>query len=213
MKFLLHSHPQQLLLLSRRQHRRQLLRLEKLLLLLMMMMRVNIDDNMVLRTGVGRRSSPFWDSDHRRGVVISTDAEKLLLVGVVSWGAIIGEGGRLEDGDHGGLGADVVGEFFLGLDEVGLDLAEAVLEEGDEADAAVDGVAEAGLGLVGEGVDGVLALGGGQLLEELRDVAGSEHLVDVAELLGLVRREVRREHAVLRALPPLYLARRAWCVR
>lgn len=72
---------------------------------------------------------------------------------------------KIETG--GGVGADIGGEFFLCVVEVVLDLAELVLKDGDEADAAVDGVAEAGLGLVGEGVDGVFSLGGAELLEEL----------------------------------------------
>lgn len=87
-----------------------------------------------------------------------------------------------------------------------MELAELVLEEGDDADAAVDGVAQPHVGLVGEGVDGVLALVGLELVEELGDVAGAEDLVDVGEFLGLVRREVRREHALRLALPPEELA-------
>lgn len=88
-----------------------------------------------------------------------------------------------------------------------------MLEDGDEADAAVDRVAEAGVGLVGERIDGVLALGGVELVEDLGHVAGAEYLVDVGELLGLVRGEVGREHALLGAFPAEELAGRARGVR
>ena len=115
---------------------------------------------------------------------------------------------RREEPLHG-LWADVSGELLLGIEKVDLDMAEALLEDRDEADAAVDGVAEARLGLVGEGLDGVIALGGSELVEELADVAGAEDAVDAGEALWVVRWEVRRENALLRALPTQELARRA----
>ncbi|BAS85263.1 Os03g0612450, partial [Oryza sativa Japonica Group] len=86
---------------------------------------------------------------------------------------------------------------------------ELLLEDGDVGDAAVDGVAEARLGLVRQRVHGVLPLLRLQVVEQLRHVARAEHLVHVGELGRLVRREVGREHAPLRALPPQQLARRA----
>lgn len=90
-----------------------------------------------------------------------------------------------------------------------LELSHLALEVGDGANAAVDGVTEAGVGLVSEGVDGVVALVGRDLGENLADVAGAEHLVDFGELLGLVGVEVRGENAV-RGAPPLQkLASRA----
>ena len=70
------------------------------------------------------------------------------------------------------------------------------MEEGDDADAAVDGVAEPHVGFVGKRIDGVLALARQQLVQKLRHVARSEHFVDVCEFLVLVRREVRRKHAL-----------------
>ena len=76
-------------------------------------------------------------------------------------------------------------------------------------DAAVDGVAEARLGLVADGDDGVEALVRRDLEQQLGDVAGAEHLVHVGELLRLLRREVGREHAPRQALAPQELARRA----
>lgn len=128
------------------------------------------------------------------------------------WGrhgvAIAGDGGVVEHGEEGG-GADEGGELLLGVDEVGLNLVEAVLEDGDEADAAVDRVSEAELGLVRQRVHRVLPLGHVEVAEDLGHVAGPEHLVDVGELLRLVRREVRGVHALQRALPPEKLARRA----
>lgn len=49
----------------------------------------------------------------------------------------------------------------------------------------------------------------GPNLQHLVDIAGTEDLVDVGELVRLVGREVRGEHTVLRAPPPQQLARRA----
>jgi hypothetical protein len=100
----------------------------------------------------------------------------------------------------------VLGQLVAGAGELLLDLAEAVLEDGDDADAAVDGIAEAHVGLVGERVDGVLALVGVELVEDLGDVAGAEDAVHVHKLLRIVRREIGREHAVRLALAPEELA-------
>lgn len=96
----------------------------------------------------------------------------------------------------------VSGEFLLGVVEVSLDLLEPLLEDGDEANASVDWVTEAGLRFVGQRVHGVFALRSVELVEDLGDIAGPEYLVDVGELLGLVRWEIRREHALLRAFSP-----------
>lgn len=52
----------------------------------------------------------------------------------------------------------VPGQLRLGAGEVHLELPELVLQQRDDADAAVDGVAEAHVGLVGEGIDGVFTL-------------------------------------------------------
>ena len=111
-----------------------------------------------------------------------------------------------------GGGAIIVGvsdEVGVGGVELLLEAEDLALEDGDGADAAVDGVLGAGLGLVGEGVHGVLALVRLDLVQELAHVAGAEDLVHVRELLRLLRREVRREDAVRHALPPQELARRA----
>ena len=85
-----------------------------------------------------------------------------------------------------------------------------MLEERDDADAAVNRISEAHVGFVSQGVDGVLALMRVELVEQLRDVAGAKHLVDVRKLLGLVRWEVRREYALRLALPPEKLTCRTW---
>ena len=103
----------------------------------------------------------------------------------------------------------VLGQLVAGAGELLLDETEAVLEDGDDADAAVDGVSEAHVGLVGERVDGVLALVGVELVEDLGHVAGAEDAVHVHELLRVVRREIGRKHAVWMALAPQELARRA----
>nr|GMC54061.1 muscle M-line assembly protein unc-89-like isoform X2 [Ipomoea batatas] len=83
----------------------------------------------------------------------------------------------------------------------------------DDADAAVDGVAEPHVSLVSQRVHGVLALVRLQLVQQLRHVARAEHLVHARELLRLIRREIRREHALRLALPPQKLASRARRVR
>lgn len=78
------------------------------------------------------------------------------------------------------------------------------------SDAAVDGVTEAGLGLVTDGDDGVEALVVGDVVEELGDVTCSEHFVDRREMRRpLLRVEVRSEYAPRHALPPQELARSA----
>jgi len=105
-----------------------------------------------------------------------------------------------------GVGSDVRGEFLLGVVEFGLQLLEAVLEDGDETHAAIDGVPQTRLGLVGEGLNRVLALRRVEFVEKLGDVARPEHLVHVGKALRVVRRKIRREHALLRALPALNLA-------
>jgi hypothetical protein len=77
-------------------------------------------------------------------------------------------------------------------------------------DAAVDGVAEAGLGLVADGDDGVGALVRRDLEEQLGHVAGAEHLVHRREVRrALLRVEVGREDAPAHALAPQELARPA----
>ena len=103
----------------------------------------------------------------------------------------------------------VLGELEAGAGEVLLELAELVLEDGDDAAAAVDGVAEAHVGLVRQRVHRVLPLVRVELIQQLGHVARAEHPVHVHELLRVVRREVGREHAVRLALAPQELARRA----
>ena len=77
-------------------------------------------------------------------------------------------------------------------------------------DAAVDGVAEARLGLVADGDDGVQALVGRDLEQQLGHVAGAEHLVHRREVRrALLRVEVGREDAPAHALAPQELARPA----
>ncbi|RWW39789.1 hypothetical protein BHE74_00054844 [Ensete ventricosum] len=85
-----------------------------------------------------------------------------------------------------------------------------LLEGEDVSNATVDGVAEPCLGLVADSNDSVVPLVGRDVQEELRRVAGTEHLVHRREarraLLGV---EVRREYAPRHALPPQKLARPA----
>lgn len=85
-----------------------------------------------------------------------------------------------------------------------------VLKDGDDADAAVDGVTEAHIGFVGEGIDGVFTLVRVEFVEEFSDVAGAEDAMNVDELLRVVRREIRREYAVRLAFSPEKFACGAW---
>jgi hypothetical protein len=85
-----------------------------------------------------------------------------------------------------------------------------LLEREDVGDAAVDGVAQPGLRLVGDGGRRLAPVARGHLLEQLRRVAGAEHLVDGCELRRpVLRAEVWREHALHRALASQELARAA----
>jgi len=77
-------------------------------------------------------------------------------------------------------------------------------------DAAVDGVAQPGLRLVGDGDGGLRAVGERQVREKLGHVAGAEHLVDGGEVRrALLVAEVGREDAAAHALAPQELARPA----
>lgn len=105
--------------------------------------------------------------------------------------------------------AGVADEIGVGGVELSLKADDLALEDGDGADAAVDGVLHAGLRLVGQRVDGVFPLMREHLLQQLAHVARPEDLVHVTELLRLLRREIRREYALRQALPPQELARRA----
>ena len=77
-----------------------------------------------------------------------------------------------------------------------------MLEERDDSNAAIDGVTETHVGLIGKGVDGVLSLVRVQLVEQFRDVASTKHFVNVCKLLGLVWWEVGCEYALRLALAP-----------
>ena len=136
------------------------------------------------------------------------DAEVLRIMSVVGSGSSGGD--EALPGDSEIL---IFGELGFGAAEVDLELAELMLEEGDDANAAVDGVTEAHVGLVGQGIDSILALAGEQLVQKLGDVACSEHFVDVCKFLGLVRREVGGKHALKLALAPKELTCRTRRVR
>lgn len=107
----------------------------------------------------------------------------------------------------------ILGEFGFGTAKVHLELAELVLEERDDSDAAVDRVTEAHIGLVGQGIDCVFTLVGVQLVEKFGDIACSEHFVNICELLGLVWWEVRCEHALWLAFSTQELTCSTWGVR
>ena len=75
-----------------------------------------------------------------------------------------------------------------------------MLEERDDSNATVDGIAEAHVSLVGKRVDGVLTLMGVQLVQQLGHVARPKNFVNICKLLGLVRWEVRSKYALWLAL-------------
>lgn len=90
--------------------------------------------------------------------------------------------------------------------KLALELRDLALEDRDGTHAPVDGVFDARIGLVSQGIDCVLALVDGEFVEQLGDVAGAENLVDIGEFVRLVRGEVGCEHAFCRALPAQELA-------
>lgn len=99
-------------------------------------------------------------------------------------------------------------ELELAEDELELGLAELDLavEVADDAVAPEDGVVGAGVGLVDDGAHGLVLLVGGEVLDDLGDVADAEELVGVEELVLAVVGEVGGEEAVGLALAALVLA-------
>ena len=82
-----------------------------------------------------------------------------------------------------------------------------LLKGEDVSNAAVHRISDSGLGFVGNGDDGLAAVGGRHVQQQLRHVAGAEHLVYGGEPRGaLLRAEIGGEHALRRALPPEELA-------
>lgn len=99
----------------------------------------------VVEGGVGRV---------RSGSTVVGEGEKILMRRRWRFEGKEREGARLRRRrrrrrEHG-VGSDVGGEFLLSVVELGLQLLEAVLEDGDETDAAINGVPQTRLGLVGE---------------------------------------------------------------
>lgn len=117
-------------------------------------------------------------------------------------------------GGHSRLRRNVVAGITEQVGVSGVELLlkplDLFLEESDGADAAVDGVSDASLGLVGEGIDGVFSLVRRELVEELRDVTGTEYFVDVGEFLRLFGWEVRSENTTWQAFSPEELAGSTW---
>jgi len=77
-----------------------------------------------------------------------------------------------------------------------LELGHPPIEVRNRAEAAVNRITEAGLGLISEGVDGVLTVLLGNLVENFANVAGPKHLVDLGELVGLIGPKIWREYAI-----------------
>lgn len=101
----------------------------------------------------------------------------------------------------------VAGDFLPDGIELRLERLCLLLERGDGAHAAVDGIADARVGLVHQAAGGVGALILWHLHQHLGHIAGAEDFVHAREFLGLVRGEVGRERAFLRAPPSEQLAR------
>lgn len=85
-----------------------------------------------------------------------------------------------------------------------------MLQEGNNSDAAVDGVAKTHVGLISEGIDCVFALRRLQLVEKLGHVTRPENFVNVCEFLRLVRWKIRREYTLRLTLSPQKFTSRAW---
>lgn len=113
---------------------------------------------------------------------------------------------RIHPGGRNDFIAGIADEIGIGSVELLLEPLDLSLEEGNGSHATVDRVPDTCLGLIRQGVDGVLPLVGEEVVEELGDIAGAENLVDVGELLGLLRWEVRGENAAGHAFAPQELA-------
>lgn len=96
----------------------------------------------------------------------------------------------------------VANEVSICCVKLGLKSLDLPLEEGDSAHTPIDWVTDAGLSLIGKGVDGVISLVGEEIVEELGDIACTEDLVDIGEFLGVFGREVRGKDAVRHAFSP-----------
>ena len=72
----------------------------------------------------------------------------------------------------------------------------------------MDGVLLPRVGLVGDGLHGILTLRRVDVLKDAQDVRDTEELVHIGEALGLIRGKVRRERAVGGAFSALVLTRR-----
>lgn len=111
------------------------------------------------------------------------------------------------------LRPNIRSELLLGSVELHLDLPELVLKNGDESNATVHRVPQPRLRFIRQGLHRIVSLRRVELVQQLGHVAGTENLVHISKPLRVVRRKVRREHALLRALPPQKLARRARRIR
>lgn len=110
------------------------------------------------------------------------------------------------------IAASVTHQVCVGGIELLLKLKNLPLKNRDGTNAAVDGVLEASLGFVGEGVHRIFSLVRHDLVQQLANVAGSEDFVHVGELRGLLGREIRGENASGEAFPPQEFAGCAWRV-
>ncbi|GJM95917.1 hypothetical protein PR202_ga12710 [Eleusine coracana subsp. coracana] len=196
-------HHHQVLLPGDLHRRGQLLRLRQLLMVVVeVLLLLLLRHDLLVLMRPNAEADPGRGEGHAGGVLHGGG-------GVVVVGVVVLRLRRRGDEWRVRGGPDVGGELLARGGELVAGLPDPELEDGDVGDAAVDGVAEPRVRLVRQRVHGVLPLRVGQLVEQLRHVAGAEHAVHVGELGGVVGREVGREHAPLRALATEKLARRA----
>lgn len=86
--------------------------------------------------------------------------------------------------------------------QLGLKSLRLLLECGDGSHAAVNWIADASVRFVHQAARSIGALILRHLHQHLRDITGTEDFMNASEFLGLLRREVGREGALLGASSP-----------
>lgn len=107
----------------------------------------------------------------------------------------------MEDGRGGGSGHGIAGETGSGNGEIMLELNHLSLEQSYGANATIYRVSKPGLSLIGKRIDSVLTLLLRDFNQDLAHIAGTKHLVNFGEFLGLIGPEVRCEYTIGSASP------------
>lgn len=130
-------------------------------------------------------------------VSIRNDAALLLFFGWEMRQAIYGE--RIEADVLGGVSSNssrigergaANGELLEDKVALGLVVGDLAVEGGENAVGAADGVVGAGIGFENDGAHGDGFVGGGEVLDNLQDVADAEELVGVEKILLVMGREI-----------------------